>query len=147
MRIKVTFKGHSGGFFVPFNYNYALASIIYNKIDDENLHDSHSYKFFTFSNLIFDSYRVIDKGMIVYGSFSVLISSHDSYFIESLISGFCEDFKVIFQGRLLEVVDVEVISNPKFGCEAVFKSLSPILVRSFRRIKRQTQNMGFTSFK
>lgn len=133
MRVKVTFKG-PGGFFVPFNYNHVLASIIYNKVNDKRLHDSCSYKYFTFSNLVFDDYRVFNRGIVSFGSFSFLISSHDSCFIDSLVSGFMDDFGVYFQGCLLKVVDVEVIRNPRFGCVECFRSLSPILCNSLRNI-------------
>ena len=95
MRIKITLKGKDN-LEIPYNYNYALSSLIYNRIADSDLakrlHSSNSFKFFTFSQInvkqpTFNKNGIIAKNGII----SFYLSSPSDKLIKNFTSGFLEN--------------------------------------------------------
>lgn len=137
MRIKITLKS-SENLKIPYNYNYALSSLIYNTIADldlaKELHSSDSFKFFTFSQIHvkqpkFNKNEIIAKN----GIFSFYLSSPCDKLINSLTRGFLEK-ELVFLNKRLNTLNVELIKTPIFNDKERFNTISPIIIRSKREV-------------
>jgi len=98
MRLKLYLKSEKE-IFIPFNYNHIVSSMIYNKISDlelaKKLHESSSFKFFTFSQLNIRKRKMVKDWFISKnGEVSFQLASPDDYLIKSLIEGHLDDLKV-----------------------------------------------------
>lgn len=139
MRLKILLKSEKGHLKIPFNYNHILSAIIYNKIADlelsHKIHASHSYKFFTFSQLHIHKFKSVKDGFISQnGTIDFLISSPDDYLIKSLVEGFLDDLTVDFAGRKLIIQKVELLPVPEFEEKIKVKTLSPIITRTKKEV-------------
>ena len=137
MRIKITLKGKDN-LEIPYNYNYALSSLIYNTIADSNLaeklHSSDSFKFFTLSQLKVKQPKFNKNGIIApNGIFSFYLSSPNDKLIQNLTQGFLEK-EIIFLNEKMNTINVELIKTPDFSDKVRFNTLSPIIIRSKREI-------------
>ena len=137
MRIKITLKGKDN-LEIPYNYNYALSSLIYNRIADSDLakrlHSSNSFKFFTFSQInvkqpTFNKNGIIAKNGII----SFYLSSPSDKLIKNFTSGFLEN-KINFLNEKMNILNVEMIRMPSFNNKMKFNTISPIIIRSKREI-------------
>lgn len=133
MRLKIYLKANNE-FIVPFNYNYALSSLIYNKIADteltNKLHQSQSFKFFTFSQLNIKNRRIVKEGIISKdGKVDFQVSSPNEYLIKNLVEGHLDDLTVNFKGKKLFVEKLELLGGLEFKNQMNFKTISPIIVR------------------
>lgn len=139
MRVKVTFSVPPG-YSIDMNYQYWLGSWVYKCMSNadpvfakfwhdrgmsEFASDNRSYKYFTFSNLFFSKYSVEGRyikslgyrAMIIFTTYSDTVGE---LFVRGAMSS---DF------RGINTYKVEIIQEPAFGTEAVFKTLSPIFVQ------------------
>jgi len=137
MRIKITLKGPNN-LEIPYNYNYALSSLIYNTIADSNLakklHASDSFKFFTFSQIKVKQPKFNKNGIIAKnGIFSFYLSSPINKLIKSLTCGFLEK-KIIFLNEKMNTMTVELIKTPIFNDKVRFNTISPIIIRAKREV-------------
>lgn len=139
MRLQIFLKSKKDTFKIPFNYNHILSSIIYNKIADLDLafklHNSKSFKFFTFSQIYIPKRKRINDGFLSKdGRFNFYISSPNDYLIKSLINGFLDGLTVKFKYETLFVEKVELVKEIDFNEKMEFKSISPIIVRKKKEI-------------
>ena len=138
MRLKINLKSENN-FKVPFNYNHILSSIIYNKIADLDLankiHDSNSFKFFTFSQINIKKRKLVKDGIIARdGRISFYLSSPDDLLVKNLVSGFVDDLEINFKNDKLIVEKIEALKTPDFREISEFKTLSPINIRDSKEI-------------
>lgn len=139
MRLKIYLKSENEDFMIPFNYNHILSSIIYNKIADldlaDKLHNSISFKFFTFSQINVPNRKITKKGIISKdGRLNFYISSPNDYLIRSLVDGFLDDLYVKFKHEKLFVEKIELLKEIEFQNKMEFKTLSPIIVRKKKEV-------------
>lgn len=140
MRLKITLKSNKIPFLIPFNYNHILSAIIYNKIADlelaKELHDSISFKFFTFSQINVHERKIGKKGILsIDGYLDFQISSPNDYLIKSLVEGFLNDLTINFNGEQLFIEKIELLKMPEIGEEIKVKTLSPIIVRTKKEVE------------
>ena len=138
MRLKISLSASRKNYFIPFNYNNVLQSIIYRKIRDlylaAKLHFSMDFKFFTFSQLFIPKRKLVDNGFISEnGKFHFFISSPNDYLIQSMVEGYLRDPEVIFMNKNLLVENVQLLELPKFKKRMRMKTMSPLVAR----IKRE----------
>ena len=138
MRLKIQLKSKEH-LHIPFNYNYILSAVIYSKIADLNLasklHNSRSFKYFTFSQINIQKRNMVKDGFISKnGVINFQIASPNDYLIKSLVEGYLEDLQVNFKGQNLFVEKIELLSVPKFEKKMKAKTISPIIVRTKREI-------------
>ena len=134
MRLKIYLKSEKS-FFLPFNYNYIISSIIYNKIADLNLvnelHSSNTFKFFTFSQLNIQKRKIVKEGIISKdGAVNFQISSPNEYLIKSLVEGHLDDLNVNFRGKHLFVEKIELLPEVEIENHMSVKTISPVIVRT-----------------
>lgn len=139
MRFKITLKSEGKNFFIPFNYNYLLSSIIYKNISDldlaSKLHSSKSFKFFTFSQIQVPNHRITKKGIISRdGVFNFFVSSPNDYLIKTMIQSYVDDSVVNFNGQNVNVDRIELLPLPFISDSMDFKTISPVLVRTKREV-------------
>lgn len=139
MRLQIFLKSKNDTLKIPFNYNHILSSIIYNKIADLDLafklHNSKSFKFFTFSQIYIPKRKMINGGFLSKdGRFNFYISSPNDYLIKSLINGFLDELTVKFKYETLFVEKVELVKEIDFNEKMEFNSISPIIVRKKKEI-------------
>lgn len=137
MRLKITLKGNDN-LKIPYNYNYSLSSLIYNKIADSNLakkiHSSSSFKFFTFSQLYIYQKKFNENSIIAKdGIISFYLSSPSGTLIKNFAQGFLKN-EVEFLNKKMNVMNVEMLKTPDFDNKTTFNTISPIIIRSKREI-------------
>ncbi|WP_297897381.1 CRISPR-associated endoribonuclease Cas6 [Methanobrevibacter sp.] len=138
MRLKIYLKSENS-FLIPFNYNYIISSIIYNKISDlelaKELHLLKTFKFFTFSQLNIPKRKIIKEGIISKdGAVNFQISSPNENLIKSLVEGHLDDLSVNFKGKQLFVEKIELLGEPEIKNHMSVKTISPIIVRKKKDI-------------
>ena len=139
MRFKITLKSEKPNFLLNFNYNHTISSILYNKIIDldlsRELHETNSFKFFTFSQINIPKIKVTKKGLISKdGLLNFFVSSPNDYLIKNMIQGYVDEPYVNFRNNILNVEKIELLENKNFTEKEEFKTISPILVRTKRKI-------------
>jgi len=135
---------------IPFNYNYALHSAIYNLIEKSSseysryLHNkgfinesiNKRFKLFTFSNLFFTPAKIRKNGFHQVKEISFIFSTPIEQSFEHLILGLFSDqtFHLNFSGEKIDfsVTQVESLPEPQFNKECKFLCLSPIAVSTQR---------------
>jgi CRISPR-associated endoribonuclease Cas6 len=133
MRTKISLKGKGQ---IPFNYNLALAGAVYGpikRVDSDlaySIHSSTDYKFFTFSWLQIPERKVTRNGIFVNGDCHFFVSSPVREIVTSCVEGILERPVVRIGGTRFEVERVEVMKRPVIEGRVVFKTLSPIVVRT-----------------
>ncbi len=138
MRLKIHLKSKNS-LLIPFNYNYIISSIIYNKIADlelaKELHALKTFKFFTFSQLSIQKRKIIKEGIISKdGAVNFQISSPNENLIKSLVEGYLDDLSVNFKGKQLFVERIELVREPEIKKHMGVKTLSPIIVRTKKEV-------------
>lgn len=135
MRIKITLKGKDN-LEIPYNYNYALSSLIYNTIADSDLakrlHSSNSFKFFTFSQINVKQSAFNKNGIIAKkGILSFYLSSPSEKLIKNFARGFLEN-EINFLNEKMNTLNIELIKTSSFNDKEIFNTLSPIIIRKKR---------------
>ncbi|RHV89191.1 CRISPR-associated endoribonuclease Cas6 [Odoribacter sp. OF09-27XD] len=144
MRIKVTFHTAPGDF-IDINYQYSLASWIYNilTVSDNKIgsfwHDSglsfsstdnRKYKFFTFSNLHFPKYEQIGRKIYIKSDYvSFIFSTYIDKIGMCFVDGINKS-KGFFAGKYFSVKQVEIISELEIYSGVILKSTSPVYVQN-----------------
>lgn len=137
MRLKINIKAKNN-FKVPFDYNYILSSIIYNKIQDldlaHELHNSNTFKFFNFSLLNIPNRKIVKDGIIAKnGKINFYISSPNDLLIKNLVNGFVDDLEIKLKNEKLTVTKIEALKTPEFSEKSEFITLSPIIIRDTQK--------------
>jgi CRISPR-associated endoribonuclease Cas6 len=129
---------------IPFNYQYPLASNIYEKIrksDDSlahRLHSSEEDKLFTFSWLDFEDGN-ISRGL----NFSkgwFFFSSPDNEIIQALSKGLLKNPYLDIYGIKLEVDTINCLPPMELFEKARFRTLSPIYLKTLRDVSGELKS-------
>lgn len=166
MRIKVTFRVLQPNSLLPLSYQYELSSWIYKVIEKSDsgfsafLHQQgyvakdKRFKFFTFSNLEVNNYRIValkgealkalkalknlkgedpkDRMLIRSREISLVLSFLVDKAAEHLIMGLFKDQELRigdkFSGVPLRVATVEMLKIPEFHSKMRLRTQSPLLV-------------------
>lgn len=133
------------GKYIPFTYNYYLATSLYSKLkfyqrDVRILHNSSQVGMHTFSNIISDNVKVekngldILRGKIVFRSFDPRI---DSY----MRLGLAEDPFIRILNTTFKATSVYKGREIDFNSNKInFKSISPVLVKDWNKKNRFVSN-------
>ncbi|MEF8880188.1 MAG: CRISPR-associated endoribonuclease Cas6, partial [Candidatus Thermoplasmatota archaeon] len=137
IRAEIDVKKISDGF-LPFDYQYALSSMLYGKLAEGNVslanqaHSHQGFKWYNFSNLILDGYTSNENGLsFKEGSF--ILSSPDKDFVKAFAEGLLKkpEFNLFDQNFL--VSSIEILDKPDLKDKKMFKTLSPVFVKTKRK--------------
>ncbi|HAY33599.1 MAG TPA: CRISPR-associated endoribonuclease Cas6 [Ignavibacteria bacterium] len=149
MRIKLSIKQNNPNQLIPINYQFAISSFIYRTIETADssfskwLHDSgyksgsKRFKFFTFSKLNIPRCGMIDLYNKKYlkiesDKMELIVSMMIDKTVENFIIGMFENQKLNIYDKNTEsnfrVNTVEMIPEPDFRNEMIFKTLSPVII-------------------
>ena len=142
MRIEITCN-IGEGIRLPINYNYFLTGVIYQFLresDPEYAHFLHQdgyevenrrFKLFTFSQLM--AKRRIRGDQIHFRSpLTWYVSSPQEPFLENFAAALMGAGILQIERHRLQVQDVEVLRQPRFGPQMTFRCLSPITMSTKR---------------
>lgn len=143
MRAKITVRKISR---VPihFDYQYGIASMLYARLATANvslaneIHSHTGFKFYTFSNLVIEDWIPAKHGLN-FTTAHFFISSPDIEFIRSFTEGLLlEPEFFLGTGEKGMKVDfaierVEILPTPVFSDSVIFKTLSPVYVKTQRK--------------
>lgn len=139
MRLKIHLSSEKGKLHIPFNYNHIISAIIYNKIADlelaKKIHDSKSYKYFTFSQLKINNFKLLENGFLSKnGKISFIISSPNENLIKNLVNGFLDGLTVDFMNEKLTVEKIELLRELDSNNKLNVKTLSPVIARTKKEV-------------
>ena len=145
MRFNITLQNQEGGVLFPFNYNEIITSLIYNNLVDMGVdldfHDSKDFKFFTFSNIIFSKFEVTKDGInSIDGIINFQVSSPDSKLLRKIINGFIKNNQIMINGKKFLMTNLVRVKDPEFSDKMEFKTMSPIIVNSYKEINGKMKN-------
>ncbi len=140
MRLRIELE-RIGKTVLDLNYTYNLASLIYRRIQNadetlsSNLHNSSTFKFFTFSKLMIPNrkFKILDSKMYienktVYFYFSTPIDEIAKCLVEGLLS----EPEIELCSLKFTVSEISVIKERKLGRKERFITLSPINVSTIK---------------
>ena len=133
MRVKISLKGKGQ---IPFNYNLALAGVVYGNIKRTDtdlaykIHSSTDYKYFTFSLLQIPKRKISPQGIYVEDGAHFLVSSPMRDIVTCFVEGILERPSIRIGKITFDVEEVEVLKKPEFNGRALFSTVSPIIVRT-----------------
>jgi CRISPR-associated endoribonuclease Cas6 len=140
VRLSIALQGKE--IFIPFNYNTLIHAMILDKLNfadaefASELHDSSSFKYFTFSEITAESLRAdAERGglEVKSPSVNVLVSSPRERFLSAFMSGLACQPNARIGDNLLSVSSVQVLPPAGFSSrQAVFRTLSPISASTMR---------------
>ncbi len=138
LRIKVSLKTKPKSR-LPFNYQYYLASAIYNIINTgdkelaERLHKYRGFKFFTFSQLRIPKRKIYNKYIeISDGYCHFYVSSPNYEFIHAFIDGIISKQNIRIERINFNVNNISILEPP--NKIKTLKTLSPIYLKTKREI-------------
>ena len=143
MRIKITCDVGEG-VCLPINYNYPLASAIYqflNQSDPEYAHFLHQdgytvaekhFKLFTFSQLMAKQREIMGDQIRFRSPLTWYVSSPQETFLANFAASLLEGGTLRIDRLQLPVRDVDVPRNPRFQPRMTFRCLSPITMSTKR---------------
>jgi len=141
LRSKITIRNLSN-LPVNFDYQYGLASMLYFKLADADvrlaneIHAHQGFKFYTFSNLVLMNRKACKSGLCFERAYFIL-SSPDDRFIRSFTEGLLQQPEFYLdgpRGRIDLVIErIEILKEPSFGDECLFRTLSPIYIKTIRK--------------
>lgn len=157
MRLKLILKQTKPNQLIPINYQYALSSFIYSKIQTSDseyskwLHEngyqsgSKKFKLFTFSMLNIPERKVeFNKLRILSDSMELTVSMVSNKTIEHFIIGMFENQKMRIYDQNTEaefiIRTVEMIPEPEFKSNMTFKTISPVILTK-RTIHNEKESM------
>jgi CRISPR-associated endoribonuclease Cas6 len=129
---------------LPFDYQYWLASVLYRKLDSADkelakvLHLKNGSKFHTFSWIFPDDDFSVRKQGLWFSSGSFVLSSPDPEYIRGFSEGLLDGCE-FFLGPVRFVVDsIEILQQPVFSDQAVFRTLSPLYLKTLSKNQEGT---------
>lgn len=137
-KIKVQRIGNKS---LTFDYQYYLASMLYKKLALANiklandLHSTDDFKFYTFSNLIFEDRKFNRRGLDFNNAY-LFLSSPDKEFIRSFAEGLLQSPDLNLDRTKLIVKQIEIL--PEFKPEKdkyMLSTLSTIYIKTLREDK------------
>ena len=143
MRIKITCD-ISESIHLPINYNYFLASAIYGFLRESDpeyadfLHqdgyelENRRFKLFTFSQLMAKQREIRGDQIHFRSPLTWYVSSSQEPFLENFAAALMGAGILQIEGHRLQVQDVEVLRQPRFGPQMTFRCLSPITMSTMR---------------
>ena len=143
MRIKITCDTGEG-ICLPINYNYFLASAIYGFLRESDpeyadfLHqdgyelENRRFKLFTFSQLMAKRREIRGDQIHFRSPLTWCVSSSQEPFLENFAAALMGVGILQIEGHRLQVQDVEVLRQPRFGPQMTFRCLSPITMSTVR---------------
>ena len=143
MRIKITCD-IGEGIHLPINYNYFLASAIYGFLRESDpeyadfLHqdgyeqENRRFKLFTFSQLMAKRREIRGDQIHFRSPLTWYVSSSQEPFLENFAAALMGGGILQIEGHRLQVQDVEVLRQPRFGPQMTFRCLSPITMSTMR---------------
>jgi len=137
VRVRISLMAEKSQF-LPLNYSYHLASMIYRSIQrgDEMLslylHRPKTIKFFTFSKLMAKERKIIGKKLEVKGNAYFEFSSPKKDIVIALINGLLERPEVEIANSSFIVSSIEVLKEKKIGSKENFITLSPISITTVK---------------
>lgn len=151
MRLKIFLSPDENPCRITFNYQYFLASSIYNllrhsdELYAEQLHnnglrsrDGKPLKLFTFSNLIIPQ-KEIERNEIVirnhHPCFFYISSPMVDDFVKNIVISLFDKQQIQIKQERLTVLKVDAVPTPDFEEECKFKCLSPFVLSTMHRHK------------
>jgi CRISPR-associated endoribonuclease Cas6 len=122
---------------LPWDYQYALASMLYDKLSVGNIrlaNESHfhvGFKFYNFSNLIFKNHKSSPKGLVFENAYFIL-TSPDVEFIRSFTEGLLQEPEFNLHKERFIVTKIEILRQKHMKSPSIFKTLSPIFLKTSR---------------
>ena len=151
MRIKITCD-IGEGIRLPINYNYFLASAIYGFLRESDpeyanfLHqdgyelENRRFKLFTFSQLMAKRREIRGDQIHFRSPLTWYVSSSQEPFLENFAAALIGVGILQIEGHRLQVQDVEVLRQPRFGPQMTFRCLSPITMSTVREREGKLAN-------
>lgn len=130
---------------IPYNYNYPLASAIYSKIVDldflNKLHESTSFKFFTFSKIFIKKVLASNKNGLIAknGKIKFQISSPNKYFLTNFLNGCMENPNFRISNNLYKITMIKQLEEYKPKNNETFQTISPIISRTIKETNGKKQ--------
>jgi len=143
MRIKIILDVNRG-VRLPINYNYLLASVIYQFLDlsdPEYAHFLHEdgysmgdkrFKLFTFSQLMARKREIRGDQIFFRSQVTWYVSSPQEAFLGSFAASLMDQGRLRLGRDSLRVMDVEIPRIPRFHSQMKFRCLSPITMSTKR---------------
>ena len=143
MRIKITFD-IGMGVFLPINYNYLLAGVIYRFLDLSDpeyasfLHEDgyglgdKRFKLFTFSQLMAQRREIKNNYIQFKSSLAWFVSSPQEEFLGNFAASLLDQRMILINDNSLQVKDVDIPRMPRFQERMYFRCLSPITMSTKR---------------
>jgi CRISPR-associated endoribonuclease Cas6 len=125
---------------LPYDYQYALASMLYNKLSIGNIklaNESHSaqrFKFYNFSNLIINNPNTDGRGLD-FEEAKFIITSPDVEFVKSFAEGLLQEPDFRLKDGKFVVTKIEILKERKIKSPCTFRTLSPIFVKTARDVE------------
>ena len=143
MRAKISISNPSGGT-IPYDYQYALASMLYHRLAEGNvelaneIHSHQNFKFYTFSNLVLQGKKDNRNGLAFKDAY-FNITSPDIVFIRSFAEGLLNKPRFRLGRANLIIKEIRILPNISIGEECTFKTLSPIYIKTKRKVDDKLQ--------
>ncbi len=140
MRIRIVLSPIEGRQTIGWDYQYKLAGLVYDCLRRGNrrlsrvYHTSTDFKMFTYSWLRGSIYPV-KNGLVVDGPVEFSISSVNDEFIQTVFEGMYKGDLVRIGNASFEIFKSVVVNEARIRGNMRFKTLSPILVRTYREGK------------
>lgn len=145
MRFKLVLERVSSGRFMPLNYQYAVSSWIYKKIQEADpyysrfLHrggyeiQNRQYKLFTFSQIESYPFKISQDRMELKGSaaaitFSFMADTAAEYFIKGIFQDQAMPVKDPVGGVVFHISRIETLPYPEFKEEMEYQLVTPACV-------------------
>mgnify|MGYP000871450048 CR=1 FL=1 len=133
MRLKINLNCENGTV-LPFNYNYRLVKVIsgaFRNASPLTPKRCSGFKLFTFSQLYFDQYNIVEKGIQKMGGVvHWYVTSPRIFFLEGLLRGLKGSGYIRLDSIEMPILDIEVLGDPDIGESMEFSCMSPISLAS-----------------
>jgi len=136
MRAKIFVKKVSKGP-LPFDYQYALASMLYGKLALGNIrlaNESHShqgFKFYNFSNLVIPNRHRSCKGL-AFEDAHFILTSPDVEFVRSFAEGLLQEPNFHLYDQNFILTKIEILEQKKLPSPSTFRTISPVFIKTLR---------------
>ncbi len=135
MRFHVLLDPLRGRRLLPYDHQYLLMSWIYRVLEEKlgstagMVHDLPGFKPFTFSYVLSEKRKPVKSGVLCYGRTGFFFSTPDPEL--GRLFSHAVAHEVVRLGSSFEAIvsSVSILKEPDFGERAVFRSLSPVVVR------------------
>lgn len=133
MRVKIHLDC-SGKKKIDYNYQYYIASALYDKFHQANMdlatkvHYRKGFKFFNFSNLMFENYTCHNNEIEFNGKVWFILASPNKEIMEAMIEGVLKNAILDIKNTKFVISSIEVLRKPEITNNTVYmKTLSPII--------------------